>query len=445
MKVQFWGTRGSLATPGPSTLRYGGNTSCVELRTDSGTLLIFDCGTGARSLGVSLLKSAGGALQGSILLGHSHWDHIQGFPFFAPIFVPGNQFTIYAPSGGDKRLSEVLAGQMEYTYFPVSLDQLQAQIAFNDLGEDTFVVGDATIRTRYLNHTALTLAYRVSVGGLEIVYATDHEPHAPTLWQPDQASSRRTLVHQEDQNHIEFLAGADLVIHDAQYTEQEYVGSKIGWGHSPLEYVVDVAAAADVKRLALFHHDPTHGDRDMDKLVADGQRRAEASGADLAVFGASEGGVVELRERRQAAEPDQKPSEPGLSHRPRILIAEDDAEIRGILADILAEDDYELVVARDGQEALALALGRTPDLVLLDLLMPNLDGYEVCRALRAEPRTRDVPVVVLTASSTEADIIGGFAEGATDYITKPFAPAMVRTRVRSWLLRSEGSRVRMET
>ncbi len=145
---------------------------------------------------------------------------------------------------------------------------------------------------------------------------------------------------------------------------------------------------------------------------------------------------MELREKRRAPDSGQEPVEPALAHRPRILIAEDDPEIRGVLADILGEDDYELVVARDGQEALALALGRTPDLVLLDLMMPIVDGREVCRALRSEPRTRDVPVVVLTASSSDEDIVGGFEEGATDYMTKPFAPAMVRTRVRSWLLRT---------
>src|SRR5919204_616064 len=212
MHVRFWGTRGSLATPGQTTLRYGGNNSCVEVRTDDGTLLIFDCGTGARALGVSLLKSADSPIRGSILLGHSHWDHIQGFPFFGPIFVPGNEFTIYAPTGGDRKLAEVLAGQMEYTYFPVSLDQLQASIEFHDLGEDTFQVGEITVRTQYLNHTALTLGYRVSVGGMAVVYATDHEPHAPVFWHTDPASGQRSVVHQGDQRHVEFLAEADLVI-----------------------------------------------------------------------------------------------------------------------------------------------------------------------------------------------------------------------------------------
>jgi CheY-like chemotaxis protein/phosphoribosyl 1,2-cyclic phosphodiesterase len=440
VKLRFWGTRGSLATPGPTSLRYGGNTSCVELRTRAGTLIIFDCGTGARNLGLDLLQSGGEEIQGSILVGHTHWDHIQGFPFFAPIFRPSNRFTIYAPTGGEKHLSDVLAGQMEYTYFPVSLDQLNAQIGFRNLGEDSFAIGEVSVRTQYLNHTALTLGYRLSVGGVDVVYATDHEPHSPVLWHTDPQSGERNVLHQGDRRHIEFLAGADLVIHDAQYTAEEYARDKVGWGHSPMEYVVDVAAEAGVRRLALFHHDPGRHDDELDQLVARYQRRAEQTGADLAVFGATEGREVHLRERQPTPTSDQEPAEPTLAHRPRVLIAEDDPDVRDVLTEILSEDDYELMAARDGREALALALGTPVDLVLLDLKMPVLDGREVCQALRAERRTRETPIILLTASSSEADIVASFEGGATDYLTKPFAPAMVRTRVRSWLLRSGAGR-----
>jgi CheY-like chemotaxis protein len=407
----------------------------VSLRTVAGTVLVFDCGTGARNLGLSMLGQ-GDSVEAAILIGHTHWDHIQGFPFFAPVFVPGNRITIYAPTGVDKSLADVLAGQMEYTYFPVRLDELQAGIDFRDLGEDSFAIGEASVTTQYLNHTALTLGYRVTAGGVSVVYATDHEPHAPSLWQADAGVSGHAMAHQGDRRHVDFLADADLVIHDAQYTREEYAGGKTGWGHSPMEYVVDVAARAGVKRLALFHHDPSHDDDQLDRLVAACQRRAEAHGADLAVFGAAEGQTVELRERRGRAADEHEPALPSLDGRPRILIAEDDADVRGALVSILEDDDYELVVARDGREALALALGRRPDLVILDVNMPILGGREVCRGLRAEPRTRDVPVVILTASASEADIVEGFEGGATDYITKPFAPAMLRTRVRSWLLRS---------
>jgi CheY-like chemotaxis protein len=325
---------------------------------------------------------------------------------------------------------------MEYTYFPVSLDQLQAKISFRDLGEDSFAIGEVAIRTQYLNHTALTLAYRLSVGGIDVVYATDHEPNSPVLWHVDSTSGNRSVLHQGDQRHIEFLAGADLVIHDAQYTAEEYTRHKTGWGHSPMEYVVDVAAEAGVRRLALFHHDPGRDDDEVDQLVARYQRRAEATGADLAVFAAAEGHEVFLPERRSVAASDQQPAGPTLARRPRILIAEDDADVRDVLTEILMEDDYELLAARDGREALALALGTPVDLVLLDLRMPILDGREVCQALRAESRTQEIPIILLTASSSETDMISSFAGGATDYLTKPFAPAIVRTRVRSWLLRS---------
>jgi CheY-like chemotaxis protein len=373
-------------------------------------------------------------VEGAILLGHTHWDHIQGFPFFAPAFHPGSRITIYAPTGGDVRLSEVLAGQMQYTYFPVDLGQLQASIEFRELGEGEFSIGDASIRTQYLNHTALTLGYRVTAGGVTVVYATDHEPHAQRLLTAETSDGGTGLSHPADRRHVEFLAGADLVIHDAQYTMDEYA-QKIGWGHSPVEYVVDVAAAAGVESLGLFHHDPSRGDRDLDRLVAAAQRRAEASSAELAVFGAREGQVISLREAAAAAADRSEPDRPVLEGRPRLLIVEDDAAIRELLTATFAEDDYELVVARDGREAVGLALGRPPDLVLLDLMMPNLDGLGVCRALRSEPETHETPIVMLTVSDSDADMQGSFEEGATDYLTKPFAPALVRTRVRSWLLR----------
>ena len=161
MKIRFWGTRGSLATPGPGTTHFGGNTSCVEVTTGSGGRLILDCGTGARLLGAELLSTAPRPITGSILLGHTHWDHIQGFPFFAPIFVPGSSFSVYGPQGSRGSLHETLSGQMEFTYFPVELDQLPAQITFHELVEGTFEIGGARVTTQYINHPAVTLAYRI--------------------------------------------------------------------------------------------------------------------------------------------------------------------------------------------------------------------------------------------------------------------------------------------
>src|SRR5918998_5070841 len=161
MRVRFWGTRGSIATPAPTTLRYGGNTACVEVRTDDGTLIILDCGTGARELGKALMASRERPIRGHLFITHTHWDHIQGLPFFAPLFVPGNEWDIYAPRGLGQTLRETLAGQMHYTYFPVALEQLDATIRYHELVEGRLEIGDIGVASRYLNHPALTLGYRL--------------------------------------------------------------------------------------------------------------------------------------------------------------------------------------------------------------------------------------------------------------------------------------------
>src|SRR5712692_9324990 len=265
MRVRFWGTRGSIAKPGPRTVRYGGNTSCVEVRAADGTLIVLDCGTGAHDLGQALLASANGPMLGHLLITHTHWDHIQGFPFFAPLFVPGNEWHIYEPGGLGQHLEAALAGQMEYTYFPISLDQLAAGVRYHDLVEGTFDVGGVRVTARYLNHPALALGYRLEAGGATVVYAVDHEPHSRHQPEPaGRAGPAARPVHAEDQRHVEFLAGADLVIHDAMYTMDEYP-SKINWGHSAAEHAVDFAVAAGARRLALFHHEPMRDDAALDR------------------------------------------------------------------------------------------------------------------------------------------------------------------------------------
>src|SRR5499433_819982 len=223
MHVRFFGTRGSIATPGPQTLRYGGNTSCVEVTTKSGTLIVLDMGTGAAVLGRELV-ARGEPLRGHILISHTHWDHIQGIPFFAPLFVPGSQWDIYGPKDLGQSLREALAGQMQYAYFPVTLDQCGAKIRYHDLVEGTFDVDDIKVSTHYLNHPALALGYRLEADGVALVYACDHEPYGRQL------ARGVGEIRGNDRRHATFLAGADLVIHDAQYTASEYA-SKSGWGH----------------------------------------------------------------------------------------------------------------------------------------------------------------------------------------------------------------------
>ena len=161
MRVRFWGTRGSIATPGPGTNYFGGNTSCVELTTANGDLLIFDCGTGAHRLAAELMAQGKRAISASILLGHTHWDHIQGFPFFSPAFVKGNSVAIYGPEGSRGSLHDVLAGQMEFTYFPIELNQLPAAITYHDLTEGIRTIGGARVATQFLHHPAMTVGYRV--------------------------------------------------------------------------------------------------------------------------------------------------------------------------------------------------------------------------------------------------------------------------------------------
>jgi phosphoribosyl 1,2-cyclic phosphodiesterase len=222
MFVRFWGTRGSIPKPGPSTLRYGGNTSCVEVRSAAGTIAMLDCGTGAVSFGAELMQNGKRPLRGNLLISHTHWDHIQGLPFFAPLFVPGNEWDVYAPRGFEQSVRETLAGQMQSTYFPVELKQLGAAIRYHDLTEGVFNLGDITVSTQYLNHPALALGYRLEADGVTVVYACDHEPHSRAL------AYGSGDVDGQDQRHAEFLAGADLLIHDAQYRASEYEGRSAG-------------------------------------------------------------------------------------------------------------------------------------------------------------------------------------------------------------------------
>ena len=437
MQVRFWGTRGSLAKPGASTLRYGGNTACVEVRTASGKLIVLDCGTGLHGLGQSLLAGAPDPLAGHLLISHTHWDHIQGFPFFGPLFVPGSEWDIYAPGGLGQRLEETLAGQMEYTYFPVTLEALGATIRYHDLLEGHFDLEDVRITSRYLNHPALTLGYRLEVGGRSLAYVTDHEPHSRYDAEPGVVQQ----VHQEDQRHMRYIHGVDLLIHDAQYTLEEYP-KKVGWGHSPAERVVDFALEAGVARLALFHHDPLRDDDALDQMVETCRARVAASGRPMEVFGAAEGLLIDLPERTAATTdgdifgpsavvaPDEAPVQ-------TVLVVDDDPDVVELLSITLSGEGFRVLSAYDGERALEIARRDHPDLVLLDWRLPDHNGLEVTRTLRADAdeHVREVPVVLLTAMTGARETAAAFEAGATDYLTKPFSPAHVRSRVRGWLLR----------
>jgi CheY-like chemotaxis protein len=433
MNVRFWGTRGSLAKPGPTTVRYGGNTSCVEVRSADGTLIVLDCGTGAHELGHRLL-SGGDGCDGHLLITHTHWDHIQGFPFFAPLFGPRNTWDIYAPGAHAQQLERTLAGQMEYNYFPVTLAQLAATTRYHDLAEGRFAVGGVRVTTQYLNHPALALGYRLEAGGVVVVYSSDHEPHAPN---PVARHAGDPPMHEEDRRHVDFLAGADLVIHDAQYTLEEY-SQKTGWGHTPAEWAVDYAVAAGARRLALYHHDPHRTDEALERLVERCRRRAHAQGSALDVSAATEGQELRFIEHEtEAFGTGTLPAPTPVAGSLTILVVDDDPTIVRLLTLALEQDGFRVVTASDGATALASARHEHPALILLDWQMPGADGIEVTRTLRGnpDPALRDVPVVLITAQSGPENTASGFAAGVTDYLTKPFRPAHVRARVHAWLQR----------
>jgi CheY-like chemotaxis protein/phosphoribosyl 1,2-cyclic phosphodiesterase len=442
MLVRFWGTRGSIPAPGPETLRYGGNTPCVEVRTGNGDgatdgeLLILDCGTGARKLGLSLARS--GPVKAHLLLGHTHADHIQGLPFFVPAFFPGSELTVYGPGGIDRDLPSAIGGQMEYTYFPVPFESLPATFKFVELGEGDFSIGEVRVRTHQLNHTSPCLGYRLELGGVSLVYALDHEPHSGALWRPDRAPGDydpAALLHPGDRRHVEFLRGADLLIHDAQYTAAEFP-KRVGWGHTSIEQAVDLALSAEVKHLVLFHHDPTRDDDALDDLVVQARARVAETGRRLDVSAAAEGSALSLEEGAVRIEAASNGAAARPFGRARVLVADDDETIARLLDTVLRHDGCDVTSVVNGAEALRLAQEGDFDLILLDVEMPELDGYQTCRAMRAVPKLKDVPIVMLTARGEREDMVEGFAAQATDYMTKPLAIAQVRARIRSWLTRT---------
>lgn len=434
MRVTFYGTRGSLATPGPSTLHYGGNTSCVAVRSDAGTLVMLDIGTGAANLGRELMAQ-GGKISGHIMISHTHWDHIQGLPFFAPLFAPGNEWDIYAPRGLRESLQDTLAGQMEYTYFPVELDQMGATIRYHDLIEGSLTVGDIAVTARYLNHPALTLGYRLHADGATMVYSCDHEPHSRAL------AVGPGLVEGQDAEHADFLADADLVIHDAQYLASEYA-AKVGWGHSTVEYAVNVARHAGVKRLALTHHDPTRNDAAVDAMLK-GLKESGLAG-DMEIFAAAEGIEIELKgETERPAIHEHVSAHSSVSSAlmsGKVLIAMANPARIEKMRKILSDDHLrETVVAP--AEAVAAVRGDPPSMVVLEY-----DGGDaataILRAIRDE--MPDVPIMLVTGHGEDAINEAGCSECGpfTDRLAEPFSPQYARARMRAALMRRASHWVR---
>ena len=280
MRVRFWGVRGSIPVPGRQTNRYGGNTSCVEVRTEEGPRIIIDAGTGIRRLGKDLMHGEFGRGEGTahLLISHTHWDHIQGMPFFAPLYQKGNHFYVYARQRDDVHLRAVFQSQTEDPYFPVPFDEVKAEVAFRELIEGArFEIGPVKVACTRLNHPWIAIAYRLDYQGGSVCYVTDTAPfrdvllenefipEAPQLGRPLAPADAQKLKKMQ-QSLVRLCEGADLVIYDTMFTPDEY-RRQPHWGHSCPDDAIEICKAAGAKQLVLFHHSPERSDDELDSIL----------------------------------------------------------------------------------------------------------------------------------------------------------------------------------
>jgi len=275
MRVHVWGSRGSIASPGRSTRRYGGNTSCVEIRPASGTVIILDAGTGIRELGVRLVEA--GVRRIALLLTHLHVDHLEGLGMFAPIYEDGTELHIWGPASPVASLEERIATYFSPPLFPLTLAEVNAHIEYHDASENEWSIDGVRFSSHAILHPGPTVGYRIEEGGSVLAYLTDHEPALGADLDNDASQWISGFA---------IARGADVLIHDCQYTTDEYT-TRMGWGHSSTQHVATFAAKADVGRLFLFHHDPMHVDEQLDAMLDDVRDRwgVDAARCNLAAEG----------------------------------------------------------------------------------------------------------------------------------------------------------------
>lgn len=293
MHIRFWGTRGSIASPGPDTMQYGGNTTCIEVRTNDNEVIILDGGTGIFRLGNELAKKM--PVKTSVLVTHTHWDHIQGLPFFVPLFVPGNEVNFYGTFDPvyDKSLREILSGQMEYCYYPVRESELKARIDYSSLKDGQVTkIGGARVTPVLMNHPVLNFGYLIEADGQRIFFTGDHEP-LQNIYQPDdpEFNEYQDLIAVRNNSIENWLKDVDVLITDSMYTAEEYP-AKVGWGHGSYAACIDMATRANANHLVLTHHDPCRTDDQLDVIDAVIQEQYKHLSTKLTI--AREGMVIDL-------------------------------------------------------------------------------------------------------------------------------------------------------
>jgi phosphoribosyl 1,2-cyclic phosphodiesterase len=320
MRVRFWGVRGSLPVPGSKTERYGGNTSCVEVRSAAGTRVIIDAGTGIRRLGKDLMRQEFESGRGAahLLISHTHWDHIQGLPFFSPLYQAGNHLSVYARRRDDVHLRAVFASQTDDPYFPISIEEAKAGISFRELADSaSFEIADINVASARLNHPYVATAYRLSADGVSVAYVSDTAPFSDILFenqfiaQPPSPGAAlpevdRVRLRAMRDGVVRLCEGADLVIYDTMFTPDDYVRIP-HYGHSRPSDALDICREAGARRLTLFHHAPERSDVEIDGILADTRLQARAARMDLELSAAYEGMDIDLGAR--ASQPAPAPGE----------------------------------------------------------------------------------------------------------------------------------------
>lgn len=284
MKLKFWGTRGSIPVPGESTIKYGGNTPCIEVRDDKGELLILDGGSGIRELGNFLIQQSY-PVKMDILITHYHWDHIQGIPFFLPLYIPSNEITFYGITSNGTNIKNILHNQMLPNNFPIRLDEFPANVKFHELKKnEKYFFGEISVETFMLNHPSPTLSFKIMSGGDTVVYMTDNELMINNELEQQNGSEISLL----NKDLIEFCKNCDYLIHDSMY-EEKSISTKKGWGHSSNESLALFSMIAEVKNLVLFHYNPDSSDSKIDSIVNETKIFLQKKNSKINCFGAREG------------------------------------------------------------------------------------------------------------------------------------------------------------